>query len=73
MAANVLFDQLGRQRNERVFRERRNPLEDMREEDVRKRYRFGKDNIHFITDLIRHKIAPSTKRSHSLSAELQVQ
>ncbi|VDH94751.1 Hypothetical predicted protein [Mytilus galloprovincialis] len=72
MAANVLFDQLGRQRNDRVYRERIDHLDQMRDEEVRKRYRFNKESIRFICNLLRDKLQQPTKRSQALSVELQV-
>ena len=72
MAANVMFDQLGRQRKERVFRERRDPMEEMPDEEIRRRYRFGKDGITYILRQIQEKLEPKTKRSHCISAVLQV-
>ncbi|CAG2202918.1 unnamed protein product [Mytilus edulis] len=71
MAANVLFDQLGRQRNDRVYRERIDHLDQMRDEEVRKRYRFNKESIRFICNLLRDKLQQPTKRSQALSVELQ--
>ena len=73
MAANVLFGHFGRQRNDRVFRERSDPLTEMSDEEVRRPYRFGKDSIRHIAELIRPQIEPSTFRSRAISAELQVQ
>ncbi|XP_052792967.1 putative nuclease HARBI1 [Mya arenaria] len=35
----------------RVFRDRSNPLEDLREEEIFARYRFRPDTIYFIVDL----------------------
>ena len=72
MAANVLFGQLGRRRADRVFRERFS-IGDMNEEEIRRRYRFGKESIKQIVDLLDPIIGPKTKRSQSLSTELQVQ
>ena len=73
MAANILYEHFGRRRNDRVFRERSDPLTEMSDEEVRRRYRFGKDSIRHIVELIRPQIEPSTFRSKAVSAELQVQ
>ena len=72
MAANILFDHLGRQRNDRIYRERIDHLEQLREEEVRKRYRFSKENIRFICNLLKDKLQHQTSRSQALSVELQV-
>ncbi|CAG2258086.1 unnamed protein product [Mytilus edulis] len=70
-AANVLFDQLGRKRNDRVYRERIDHLDQMRDEEVRKIYRFNKESIRFICNLLRDKLQQLTKRSQALSVELR--
>ncbi|VDI63581.1 Hypothetical predicted protein [Mytilus galloprovincialis] len=72
MAANIFFDQFGRQRNDRVYRERIDHLHQLRDEEVRKRYRFNKESIRFICNLLRDKLQQPTKRSQALSVELQV-
>ena len=36
------------------------------------RYRFGRDSIHFICDLLRDDLQRPTKRNHALSVETQV-
>ena len=71
MAANIMFDHLGRKRKDRVFRERFE-INTMTDEEIRKRYRFGKESIEKIIQLVEHRINPTTKRSHALSAQLQV-
>ncbi|XP_048240406.1 putative nuclease HARBI1 [Haliotis rufescens] len=72
MAANILFERLGRTRKDRVFRKRTQHLESMSEEEVRARYRFGKASIGYICDLVRDELQPKSSRSHALSVELQV-
>ena len=42
------------------------------EEELRSRHRFGREGINFIVELLSQELAPSTKRSHSLSATEQV-
>lgn len=66
-----MFHQLGRRRADRVFRERFS-IENMTEEEIRRRYRFGKDSIKQIVDLLDPIIGPKTKRSQALSTELQL-
>ena len=41
------------------------PLNHYSEEELRARYRFGREGINFIVELLSQEIAPSTKRSHS--------
>ena len=71
MAANIMFDHFGRKRKDRVFRERFD-ISSMTDDEIRKRYRFGKESIEKIIQLVEHHIGPTTKRSHALSAQLQV-
>ena len=54
------------------YRELVDPLNHYSEEELRSRYRFGREGINFIVELLSQEIAPSTKRSHSLSATEQV-
>ncbi|XP_061166258.1 putative nuclease HARBI1 [Saccostrea echinata] len=71
MAASLMFCQLGRRRNDRVFRERFS-LHTMDDEEIRKRYRFRKENIGRLVTLLEPSLRHSTNRSHSLSTELQI-
>lgn len=73
MAANVMFHQLVRRRADRVFRQRFS-INNMGEEEIRirRRYRFGKDSIKQIVDLLEPIVALKTKISQTLSMELQV-
>lgn len=59
MAANVMFHQLVRRRVDRVFRQRFS-INNMAEEEIRirRRYRFGKDSIKQIVDLLEPIVAP---------------
>ncbi len=58
-------------RRERVFQDRANPFE-MHPEDFRRRYRFTKETVRYIIELIEVDIRPVTKRSHAIQADLQV-
>jgi len=53
-------------------RELVDPLNHYSEEELRSRYRFGREGINFIVELLSDEIAPSTRRNHSLSATEQV-
>ena len=57
MTANIMFDHLGRKRKDRVFRERFE-INTMTDEEIRKRYRFGKESIEII-QLVEHNIKPN--------------
>ena len=54
------------------YRELVDPLNHYSEEELRSRYRFGREGINFIVELLSQEIASSTKRSHSLSVTEQV-
>ncbi|XP_068728205.1 putative nuclease HARBI1 [Montipora capricornis] len=53
-------------------RELVDPLNHYSEEELRSRYRFGREGINAIVELLSDEIAPSTRRNHSLSATEQV-
>ena len=53
-------------------REIQNVLEYYNDEDSRARYRFGKNTIAFIVNLVHDKISLPTKRSFSISATEQI-
>ena len=53
-------------------RELVDPLNHYSKQKLRSLYRFGREDINFIAELLSYEIAPSTRRSHSLSATEQV-
>ena len=60
-------------RIDRLYRrEIQNILEYYNDEECRTRYRFGKNTIVFIVNLVHDEISPPTKRSFSISATEQV-
>ena len=56
----------------RKYRERLLTIDELTDNELRSRYRFRRQSIQRITDLIREEILHPTQRSHSLSAETQV-
>ncbi|XP_033754693.1 putative nuclease HARBI1 [Pecten maximus] len=70
MAMNIMFDVLGRQRTQQFHRDF-SVLEDFTDNQVRARYRFSRENIVFIADLVRDELERPTKRSNALSVEMQ--
>ena len=44
------------------YRELVDPLNHYSEEELRSRYRFGREGINFIVELLSDEIAPSTRR-----------
>ena len=60
-------------RADRVFRrEIDNILQYYDDNEVRKRYRFGRQTIVYITNLARDEITPTTNRTHAVSSTHQV-
>ena len=75
MAARSLYlrlNNLENPRKERVYRREVDPLECYSERELRSRYRFGREGLEFVVDLLANEISPATRRSHSLSAKEQV-
>ncbi|XP_071161090.1 putative nuclease HARBI1 [Mytilus edulis] len=56
----------------RKYREMLLTLNDLTDKQLRSRYRFGRQSIQRITDIVRDDITHPTQRSHALSAEMQV-
>ena len=55
-----------------VFFKRHLPWEGFLEEELVKRYRFGRDSLLFLVRLIEDEVRPITKRNHSVSTEEQL-
>ncbi|XP_056441367.1 putative nuclease HARBI1 [Gadus chalcogrammus] len=55
----------------RVYAERAKPLEQYTSDELYARFRFGRDDIKYISDLIRPTLQHKTRRSHALSVEEQ--
>ena len=63
--ANLLFCDLRRQRRERKFRTG-TQINDFTDEELRARYRFRRESILFITNLVAGDITHNTRRNHTL-------
>ena len=59
-------------RRERRFRHTNVNNEGLSETELRARYRFGSESIHYITNLIRDDLLRKTRRNHSLDPSIQV-
>ena len=59
-------------RKRRTFRRQLDPLDTYTDSELRSRYRFGREAIRYIVDLVADKIAPDMNRNHAVSAEMQV-
>ena len=71
MADFLLFGNLWEERKERVYRERQT-MEDLSDQQITSRFRFKRESIEFIADLLRDDLLRSTRRSQSISVEMQV-
>ena len=60
------------ERRPRVFRERRDILNDFSGAELIKRYRLDREGIMFVTDLVRDAIWSPTARNKAISPELKV-
>ena len=71
--ADLLFCDLRRRRRERRFRAGNQcEIDDFTDEELRARYRFRRESILFITNLVAGDISRNTRRNHALPPLLQV-
>lgn len=66
------FMQVPVQRRQRHFRHRDGLSLDLSDEELRQRYRFGREGILFVSNLLHDDLVRETNRNHSLSVEQQV-
>jgi hypothetical protein len=59
-------------RRPRVFRDRLNPLDYLRDSEIVERYRLPRVFIFELIDLVREDVERPTLRSHAIPASLQV-
>ena len=60
-------------RRPRQYRLRESPLMDVYTDgEIRDRFRFRRDSINFITNLVYNDLVRPTKRNHALTVETQV-
>ena len=71
MVDALLFGNLFAERKERVYRERIE-MADMSETQIRTWFHFRRQTIIFISNLLRNDLERPTKRSQSISVEMQV-
>ena len=71
--ANLLFCDLRRRRRARKFRTGTQfEIDDFTDQELRARYRFKRESILFITNLVAGDITRNTRRNHALSPLHQV-
>lgn len=71
MADLLLFGNVFVEKKKRNYRERIE-MTDLSDTQIRSRFRFRRDSITFISDIVRYDLQRATKRSQSISVEMQV-
>lgn len=61
-----------KQRKERIFRGIKCHLTNLTDEELRARYRFGRESIHYLVELLNNDLLRSTKKATGLSVEEQI-
>ena len=69
--ADLLFPVIPPKIRERRFREHEIFLDDFSDEELWSRYRFGRDSIEFLTEILENDLQRPT-RNHALSLTLQI-
>ncbi len=59
-------------RRERMYRPRGLNIDGLYDNELRARYRFGRNSINYITNLLREDLSRDTQRGHALEPEQQV-
>ena len=74
MAALFIFDELQRRdiRKQRVFKDRRNPLDNLTDGEIRERYRLPRLYLLQLVELVSCDLEKPTLRSQPISPIIQV-
>ena len=59
-------------RRERIFRDRRNPLDIFNDSELLQRYRFSRRGIMFLTEILTNDLEYSTRRNFALLPCMQI-
>ena len=59
-------------RKRRIFCRELDPLQSYTDYELRCSYRFGKEAINYIVDLVAEEITPDTNCNHAVSVEMQI-
>ena len=70
--ADLLFDLLAVPRQEKKYRMHDIDLRNFSEDELKSRFRFGRDSIIFLVELLREDLERQTSRNHALSPTVQV-
>lgn len=70
--ADLLFPIIPPQIHKKKFRHNEICLEDYSDDELRCRYRFGRDSLEFLTEILQNDLQRDTKRNQALSPTLQI-
>ena len=70
--ADYLFPVIRPKICERRFHQHKIFLDDFSDEELRSKYRFGRDSIEFLTEILEDDLERLTKKNHALSPTLQI-
>ena len=70
--ADLLIPIISPKIRKKVFRHHEIFVDDFSDEELRSRYRFGRDSIEFLTGILENHLQRQTKRNHALSPTLQI-
>ena len=70
--ADLLFPLIDPQIRERKFQQREIDLDELTDEELRSRYRLGRESIKFLVEILKDDLQRQTRRNHALSPTLQV-
>ena len=70
--ADLLFPLIDPQIRERKFQQREIDLDELTDEELHSRYRFGRESIKFLVEILKDDRQRQTRRNHALSPTLQV-
>ena len=69
---DLLFPIIPSQIHKRKFRHNEICLEDYSDEELRCRYRFGRDSLEFLTEILQNDLQRDTEKNQALSPTLQI-
>ena len=70
--ADLLFPLIDPQIRERKFQQREIDLDELTDQELRSRYRFGRESINFLVEIVKDDLQRETRRNHALSPTLHV-
>ena len=70
--ADLLLPLIDRQIRERKFQQREIDLDQLTDEKLRRRYRFGRESIKYLVEVLKDDLQRQTRRNHARSPTLQV-